>query len=270
MDIRFATHPDEVPGLDAAGLRQRFLVEDLFAPGEVRLTMTHHDRMVVGGASPAGAPLPLPVPDQLRSETFTDRRELAVVGIAGDAEVEVGDERHAVTAGDVLYVGRGPRPVVFHGDARLYLLSAPAHHERPVTLVRQADAEAVHLGTQAEANVRTIRKYVGAAGATSDQLTVGITTLEPGSVWNTMPCHTHERRTEVYLYFGLGEGRVLHVCGRPTETRSMVVADQQAVISPAWSVHFGAGTRSYSFVWSTAGENMSWDDMDLVDTTALR
>jgi 4-deoxy-L-threo-5-hexosulose-uronate ketol-isomerase len=137
-------------------------------------------------------------------------------------------------------------------------------------LITRDEAETVHLGTTAEANVRTIRKYVGAAGARSDQLTVGITELAEGSVWNTMPCHTHDRRSETYLYFELGAGRVMHLCGHPRETRNLVVADRQAVISPSWSVHFGAGTRNYAFVWSTAGENMAWDDMDPVATADLR
>lgn len=270
MRIRHATHPDELPTLDTAGLRDRFLVDALFGPGEVRLELTHHDRIVLGGACPDGKSLVLPVPDQLRAESFTQRRELAVIGIEGEGHVEVGAEKFAVTHGDVLYVGRGSGEVTFHGHARYYLLSAPAHSEHPTTLVTRVEAEALFLGTAGEANVRTIRKYVGAAGATSDQLTVGITELAEGSVWNTMPCHTHDRRSETYLYFGLGEGRVLHVCGRPQETRNIVVADQQAVISPAWSVHFGAGTRNYSFVWSTAGENMAWDDMEPVHTADLR
>jgi 4-deoxy-L-threo-5-hexosulose-uronate ketol-isomerase len=270
MRIRHATHPDELERLDTTGLRDRFVAEELFWAGEVRLELTHHDRIVIGGACPDGGILSLPVPDQLRAESFTERRELAVVGIEGDGHVEVGGEKFPVGRGDVLYVGRGGGEVSFHGRATYYLLSAPAHSEHPVTLVTRDDAEAVRLGTPAEANVRTIRKYIGAAGASSDQLTVGITELEEGSVWNTMPCHTHDRRSEIYLYFGLGEGRVLHICGRPQATRNLVVADQQAVISPSWSVHFGAGTRNYSFVWSTAGENMSWDDMDPVDTADLR
>ncbi|MGQ0466459.1 MAG: 5-dehydro-4-deoxy-D-glucuronate isomerase [Sporichthyaceae bacterium] len=270
MRTRHATHPDELPGLDTAALRDRFLAEALFAPGEVRLELTHHDRLVLGGACPDGGSLPLPVPDQLRAASFTERRELAVIGIDGDGQVQARDEKFDVGRDDVLYVGRGSGDVTFHGNARYYLLSAPSHGSHPTRLVTRAEAEAVLLGTSEGANVRTIRKYVGAAGATSDQLTVGITELAPGSVWNTMPCHTHDRRTEIYLYFGLGEGRVLHVCGRPQETRSIVVADEQAVISPSWSVHFGAGTRNYSFVWSTAGENMAWDDMDPVDTTTLR
>jgi 4-deoxy-L-threo-5-hexosulose-uronate ketol-isomerase len=270
MRIRYATHPEELQRLDTAGLRDRFLAEALFAPGEVRLELTHHDRLVIGGACPDGGTLPLQVPDQLRARTFTDRRELAVIGLEGDGHVEVGDDKFAVGHGDVLYVGRGAGPVSFHGGATYYLISAPAHSDHPVTLVTRDDAEAVRLGTSAEANVRTIRKYVGAAGAASDQLTVGITELKEGSVWNTMPCHTHDRRSEIYLYFNLGEGRVIHICGQPQATRNIVVADKQVVISPSWSVHFGAGTRNYSFVWSTAGENMSWDDMDAVDTADLR
>jgi 4-deoxy-L-threo-5-hexosulose-uronate ketol-isomerase len=270
MRTRYATHPDELATMDTTSLRARFLADELFAPGEVRLELTHHDRLVIGGACPDGGSLPLPAPDQLRADTFMQRRELAVVGIAGDGHVEVGSEKLAVGRGDVLYVGRGAGQVSFHGQATYYLLSAPAHSSHPVALVTRDDAEATRLGTPVEANVRTIRKYVGAAGAASDQLTVGITELAEGSVWNTMPCHTHDRRSEIYLYFDLGEGRVIHLCGRPQQTRSLVVADQQAVISPAWSVHFGAGTRNYSFVWSTAGENMAWDDMDAVDTADLR
>lgn len=270
MRIRHATHPDELPRLDTDGLRERFLVEHLFAPGEVRLELTHHDRIVLGGACPDGKSLSLPVPDQLRAASFTERRELAVVGIEGEGHVEVGGEKFVVNRGDVLYLGRGSAGVAFHGEAKYYLLSAPAHGTHPTTLVSRDDAETLRVGTVAEANVRVIRKYVGAAGASSDQLTVGITELAEGSVWNTMPCHTHDRRSEIYLYFDLGTGRVMHVCGRPDETRNLVVADEQAVISPSWSVHFGAGTRNYSFVWSTAGENLAWDDMEPVATADLR
>lgn len=270
MRIRHATHPDELPRLNTAGLRDRFLADSLFAPGQVRLELTHHDRLVLGGVCPDGGSLPLPVPDALRAATFTERRELAVIGIDGEGQVEVGGDKVALARDDVLYVGRGAGEVTFHGDATYYLLSAPAHSTHPTTLVTRAEAPAMHLGGAEGANVRTVRKYVGAAGARSDQLTVGITELAAGSVWNTMPCHTHDRRTEIYLYFGLGDGRVLHICGRPQETRNLLIADRQAVISPSWSVHFGAGTRNYSFVWSTAGENVAWDDMDPVVTADLR
>jgi 4-deoxy-L-threo-5-hexosulose-uronate ketol-isomerase len=272
VQTRHPTHPQELASLPSPALRERFLVEDLFVSEEIRLVHSHHDRIVIGGAVPSGRTLDLPAPAQLRAEHFCDRRELAVVCLAGSGTVTVDDAKHPLAAGDVLYVGRGSRDVRFDGeDARYYLFSAPAHEAYPTTLARQSDVDRVDLGDQAHANVRTIRKYVHAGGIRSCQVVLGITELAEGSVWNTMPCHTHDRRTEVYLYFGLGTGeRVLHLCGRPDATRSIVVANEQAVLSPSWSVHCGAGTASYSFVWAMAGENIAFDDMDLVPTEELR
>lgn len=271
IEVRHATHPDEMAALDTEALRRRFLVPDLFQPGQVRLTLSHHDRLVVGGVVPAGAELPLPAPAELRAERFCDRRELAVVCLDGSGVVTVDGDRYPMQGEDVLYVGRGAGRVVFGGDAGYYLVSAPAHAANPTALVRPTDAASQRLGEAATANLRTIRKYVHPDGAASCQLTLGITTLAEGSVWNTMPCHTHDRRTEVYLYFGLaGEDRVVHLCGRPDATRSMIVADRQAVISPSWSVHCGAGTGAYRFVWATAGENSAWDDMEPVPVGGLR
>jgi 4-deoxy-L-threo-5-hexosulose-uronate ketol-isomerase len=273
MEIRHPTHPDEFADLDTEALRRRFLVEGMFSPGEVRLVLSHHDRLVVGGAYPAGQDLPLVAADQLRAEYFCDRRELAAVCLAGSGAIAVDGQKHELTGHDVLYIGRGARDVVFSGDeeARFYLVSAPAHASHPTTLARRDDVEALHVGDVAHANVRTIRKYVHAAGVASCQLVLGITTLAEGSVWNTMPCHTHDRRTEIYCYFGLGPNdRVIHLCGRPDATRNLVVADQQAVISPSWSVHCGAGTASYAFVWAMGGENVAYDDMDLVAVEDLR
>jgi 4-deoxy-L-threo-5-hexosulose-uronate ketol-isomerase len=272
VQTRHPTHPAEFGQLDPTGLRERFLVEDLFAEGEVRLTYSHHDRLVIGGAVPAGRELTLPVPAQLRAAHFADRRELAVVCLSGSGSVTVEGTAHKLAALDVLYVGRGTGDVEFGGsDARFYLVSAPAHHSHPTALARRDEVFAANLGEQAHANVRTIRWYVHADGVASDQLVLGITELAEGSVWNTMPCHTHERRTEVYLYFGLGEGeRVVHLCGRPDATRSLIVANEQAVISPPWSVHTGAGTANYAFVWAMAGENVAYDDLDMVATEELR
>jgi 4-deoxy-L-threo-5-hexosulose-uronate ketol-isomerase len=271
VQTRHPTHPDELSALSSGGIRDRFLVADLFAPGEVRLVHSHHDRIVIGGATPAGGTLSLPAPDQLRAQRFCDRRELAVVCLDGTGAVSVDGDRHELAGHDVLYVGRGSGDVQFHGEARFYLFSAPAHETHKTQLARRHDVDTTHLGDQAHANVRTIRKYVHAGGVSSCQVVLGITELAEGSVWNTMPCHTHERRTEVYLYFGLGAGeRVLHLCGRPDATRSLVVADGQAVISPPWSVHCGAGTSNYAFVWAMAGENIAFDDMDLVPTEELR
>ncbi|MGH3657681.1 MAG: 5-dehydro-4-deoxy-D-glucuronate isomerase [Micromonosporaceae bacterium] len=271
MEVRHATHPDEFGGLDTAGLRSRFLIEELFSDGEQRLVYGHHDRLVIGGVRPAGGAVDLATPDELRAEFFCQRRELGVVCLDGTGEVAVDAEKHPMAPHDVLYVGRGARDVSFTGDASYYLMSTPAHQTHPTVLARRDEVEAVHLGDQASANVRTIRKYVHADGIASCQLILGITSLAEGSVWNTMPCHTHERRTEAYLYFGLGDdGRVIHLAGPPDATRSMVVADRQAVISPPWSVHCGAGTSHYSFVWAMGGENLDYSDVEVVPVEAMR
>lgn len=270
-DVRFATHPTEMDRLTPAELRERFVLEELFVPGEVRFTLTHHDRILIGGALPAGGTLDVPVPYEIRAEQLTDRREVGIACLEGSGAVHVGEDVHEVGTEDIVYVGRGSGPLRLSGDAVFYLISGPAHEALPTTVARRDEVETVPLGDQEHANVRTIRKYIHQDGVQSCTLAMGITTIEPGSVWNTMPCHTHDRRTEIYLYFGVPEDqRVIHLCGRPDSTRSLVMADKQAVISPAWSVHFGAGTASYRFVWSTAGENLTYTDMDPVDTRDLR
>jgi 4-deoxy-L-threo-5-hexosulose-uronate ketol-isomerase len=272
VQTRYATHPGELTALSPDALRERFLVEDLFAPGEVRLVHSHHDRVVVGGAVPAGGSLALPTPDQLRAGHFLDRRELAVVCVGGSGTVTVEGKPYELAAHDMLYVGRGAGEVAFAGDdARYYLVSTPAHETYPTSLVHRDDAAATAMGDSAHANVRTIRRYIHDDGVRSCQLVVGITTLAEGSVWNTMPCHTHERRTEVYFYFGLApDARIVHLCGRPDATRSMVVANEQAVLSPSWSVHCGCGTASYAFVWAMGGENTAYGDMEVVPMDGLR
>ncbi len=272
MDVRYPTHPTEFEHLTGCQLRERFVLDDLFSPGEIHLALSHQDRLVLGGVIPAGTVVPLPAPDELRCQQFCDRRELAVVCLDGTGAVQVDGAEHPMGAEDILYVGKGARSVEFSGgDAVFYLVSAPAHQVLPTTLAHREDAETLEIGDPALASRRTLRKYVHEGGIQSCELAVGITTLAEGSVWNTMPCHTHERRTEVYLYFGLAEdARVMHLCGRPDSTRSLVLADRQAVISPPWSIHTGAGTRAYRFVWSTAGENLAYNDMDLVDTRDLR
>lgn len=272
LDVRYPTHPTDMDALDTAGLRARFLLHELFAPASVRLALAHHDRLVVGGVLTSGRTVSLRPPAELLAREFSDRREVAVVCLAGAGTVIAGPERYPMDAEDVLYLGAGVGPIAFSGeDAAFYLVSAIAHAQHPPALAHPHEVETIRVGDAAHANLRTIRKYVHPGGIRSCQLTLGITTLEPGSVWNTMPCHTHERRTEVYLYFGLpSDERVVHVCGRPDATRSIVVADRQAVISPPWSVHFGAGSSAYRFVWATGGENQAWDDMDPVATSELR
>lgn len=272
MDIRHSTHPDDVAHLDAEALRSRFLVEELFADGAVRLVLTHDDRMVIGGAVPAGSPLPLEPPAELRTETFCARRELVVVNVAATAgTVTVDEVAYELGEHDMLYVGVGSGSVTLGGAGRFYLVSAPAGARHPTTPAPAAEAETLHLGDPAAANVRELRRYVHAGGVASERLVVGLTTLAPGSVWNTMPPHLHDRRTEVYLYTGLEpEARVMHFCGRPSDLRTLVVSDGQAVISPPWSMHSGAGTSAYSFVWAMAGENQSFEDMDAVGVADLR
>ena len=270
-DVRYATHPSEFTHLTPDQLRERFLLERLFTPGQVSWALSHHDRILVGGALPQGGELELTAPAEIAAETLCARREVGIVCLTGSGRVTADGETFDVQAEDIVYVAQATRRVTVAGNATYYCASAPSHQPHPTTLIRPTDAETVQLGEPEHANVRTLRKYVHDQGVASSELALGITTIETGSVWNTLPCHTHDRRTEVYLYFALPEAeRVLHVCGQPDATRSLIVADQQAVISPPWSVHFGAGTSSYKFVWSTAGENLAYNDMDPVPTAELR
>jgi 4-deoxy-L-threo-5-hexosulose-uronate ketol-isomerase len=262
--------------MDTAELRAHFLVEDLFQPGAVTLRAVDLDRVVLGGAVPTGAPLALPTPEYLRAEYFCERRELGVLNTGGPGTVTVDGTAHALAAHEVLYVGRGSREVTFASDdaatpARFYLVSYPAHAAHPTTRVAAADADVLELGSVEQANKRRIRRYIHQKGAQSAQLVMGVTTLEPGSVWNTMPAHTHDRRTEVYLYFDLpADAMVLHLLGEPTETRSLVVRDGQVALSPGWSIHAGCGTRAYAFCWAMGGENQDYADMDAVAMETLR
>ncbi|RMI09665.1 5-dehydro-4-deoxy-D-glucuronate isomerase [Cellulomonas triticagri] len=275
MEHRYATGPDHVARADTAALRDQYLVPDLFVPGEIRLVHTHHDRMVLGGVVPDGRTLRLEAPADLRAGTFLERREAGVVNVGGPAVVVADGERYELPTHACLYLGRGVRDVTFadaaDGDgAQLYLVSAPAHTAYPTTLVLPEDGTVRELGDQETSNRRTLRQYIHADGIRSCQVVMGMTTLHPGSMWNTMPAHTHDRRTECYLYVDVPQdARVLHLMGRPEETRHLVVADRQAVISPSWSVHTGVGTAAYSFVWAMAGENQAFDDMDAVPVTAM-
>jgi len=275
MEIRHATHPEQLAALDTDRLRERFLVEDLFVAGEVRLVYTHEDRIVLGGAAPLpGQPLTLEPADALRTATFLARRELAVVVVRGSGGVVVDGTKHELGARDCVYVGQGASDVRFEAaeeDTRFYLFSTPSHAAHPTAVARYAEVDALALGEQATSNVREIRKFVHADGIRSSQLVLGMTTLAPGSVWNTMPPHTHDRRTEAYLYFDLpDEHRVVHLMGEPSATRNLVVRNEEVVISPSWSVHSGAGTHAYSFVWAMGGENQAYDDVEPVPVTDLR
>lgn len=271
VDVRPMTHPDDFAALPSDELRRRLVVDDLFGAGEVRWALSQQDRLLIGGAMPAGAELRLDAPDAIKADALLDRRELGVVCLAGSGTVTVDGDAHELAAEDILYVGRGSTELVLAGDdAVYYLVCAPAHESHPTTRIRKDEAQSAEIGEQRTASLRTLRKYVHDQGVQSATLALGITTIEPGNVWNTMPCHTHDRRTEVYLYFDVpADERVVHLYGRPDATRSVIMADRQAVINPPWSVHFGAGTAPYRFVWSTSGENLSYTDMDFVDTASL-
>jgi 4-deoxy-L-threo-5-hexosulose-uronate ketol-isomerase len=276
MDTRYLADGVRYATMSAAEMRDTFLVTTLFAPGELRLVYCEADRAVIGSAVPLGQPVALSASDELRAAFFCQRRELGVLNIGRAGSVRVDGTTHALAPLDVLYVGRGSREVVFASDdarqpAQFYLASYPAHAAFPTVLACHAEATKVQLGSLAECNRRTINKYIHPDGIKSCQLVMGVTALEEGSVWNTMPPHTHTRRSEVYLYFDVAsEARVFHFMGRPDETRHLVVADRQAVISPAWSIHCATATRRYTFCWAMGGENQTFDDMDGVQVGALR
>lgn len=257
-------------------LRQAFLVEDLFARDEVRLAHWEHERTIIGSAVPATRALRLEAPDEIKAPFFNARRELGVVNVGGLGRVRVDGQVYELGPRDVLYVGRGAREVAFESvrasePAQLYLVSHPAHAAHPTRLIKVEEAQASRIGSADNASARVLRRYVHPQGAASCQLVMGVTALGPGSVWNTMPPHTHARRTEVYLYFDLPPGAVVfHFMGPPERTRHLVVRDRQAVLSPPWSTHFGAATAPYAFVWSMGGENQEFEDMQAVALERLR
>ena len=276
METRHAHHPDQVRAMDTAALRRHFLIQDLFRPGELRTVYSHVDRVITGGAVPQERPLELAASKELGVEYFLQRRELGILNLGGAGTVRVDGRDHALGRRDGLYVGMGARQVSFRSaqaatPARFFLLSAPAHAAHPTRLVTVENARKLELGSAQEANARTIHQIIHPAVLPTCQLVMGLTQLEPGSVWNTMPAHTHERRMEVYLYLDLpADAFVIHLMGTPGETRHLVVRNEQAVISPSWSIHSGVGTRAYSFIWGMAGENQTFDDMDGVAMSDLR
>jgi 4-deoxy-L-threo-5-hexosulose-uronate ketol-isomerase len=276
LAVRQASHPEAARHYDTAALRAHFLVENLFRPDAVQLTYSHVDRIVVGGAMPVKAPLALETHKALGQATFLARRELGICNIGGAGRVVCDGESFALAPRDMLYVAMGTADVRFESTdaaepAKFYLFSTPAHARHGTVLVREADANALELGSQEQANARTLRQYIIPGRVDSCQLVMGLTTLKPGNVWNTMPSHVHDRRCEAYLYFGLGvDARVLHLMGEPEETRHLVVADEQAIISPPWSIHSGCGTSAYSFIWAMGGDNQDFTDMDMVPMGVLR
>jgi len=276
METRYTGHPGDAKHYDTKAMREHFLFENVFVQDEISLCYTHSDRMVFGGAFPAGKELRLEGGKDFGSDVFLDRRELGVICIAGRGKVIADGTEYPMGKGDGLYIGKGVKDVVFSATEKdnlpkFYLASAPAHVNYPVVFIPIEKANPRKLGEAATVNVRTIYQYVHPAVCQSCQLVMGLTMLEDGSVWNTMPCHTHERRMEVYLYFDIKPGAVVfHMHGKPDETRHIVMNNEQAVISPSWSIHSGVGTGAYTFIWAMAGENQTFDDMDTVVTTELR
>ncbi len=286
MELRTASSPREVKTFDTAQLRDEFVIEDLFVQDEIKLVYSHIDRIIVGAAVPV-EPLILTAGEEIRAEYFLQRREMGIINIGGAGTIEIDGREYRLDYRDGMYIGMGAKNIVFKSDskdepAKYYLNSAPAHHAYPTVLIKMdgvaedgvviiKDENKVELGTLEESNHRVISKYILPGQVDSCQLVMGITQLKPGSVWNTMPCHTHDRRMEVYLYFEMPEDAfVMHYMGEPTETRHIVMRNEQAVISPSWSIHSGSGTRAYTFIWGMVGENQEFTDMDGVSNKDIR
>ncbi|WP_313131720.1 5-dehydro-4-deoxy-D-glucuronate isomerase [Anaerocolumna sp.] len=267
MEIRTASSPKDVKHYTTERLREEFLIQNLFVPNEIKLVYSHIDRIITGAAVPL-SPLTLTAGDELRAEYFLQRREMGIINIGGKGTVTIDGTVYELDNKYGIYIGMGSKDIVFNSTdnsnpAKFYINSAPAHKTYPTVLIKPEDCVFVELGSLEESNHRTIRKYILPGQVESCQLVMGMTSLKPGSVWNTMPCHTHDRRMEVYLYFDMPENAlVFHYMGEPNETRHIVMRNEEAVISPSWSIHAGSGTQAYTFIWGMVGENQDFDDMD--------
>lgn len=273
--VRHGTHPSDFKKYDSAQIREAFLVTELFQADTIQTVYTMHDRLVVGGIYPKDKGLRLESIPTLKSENFLDRRELGIINIGAECTITVGGEDVTLAPKEAPYLGKGVKDVIFHpsksGNAHLYFNSAPAHHAFPTKKISHDQAETVELGSLENSNHRVIRKLLINSVVETCQLQMGLTELQKGSVWNTMPAHTHDRRMEAYFYFELPEDQtVCHFMGEPQETRHIFVKNHEAVISPPWSIHSGAGTSNYSFIWGMAGENLDYNDMDKVQPLELR
>jgi 4-deoxy-L-threo-5-hexosulose-uronate ketol-isomerase len=276
MEIRNAIHPEHAALFDTEHIRKQFLIQRLFKPDEIKLVYSYFDRLIVGGVCPL-KPLLLEVDQKIIGAPYLlERRELGLINIGGPGTVSVDGNKHLLDPKDGLYVGMGAKELKFSSTgkdnpARFYLNCAPAHAAHPTLKVTFNEAEPIELGEMEQSNKRTIRKYIHPDGIKSCQLVMGMTTLETGCVWNTMPVHTHPRRMEAYFYFGLSDDQVVfHIMGEPAETRHIVVRNEEAVFSPSWSIHSGAGTSNYTFIWGMVGENQTFTDMDSVPMSELK
>ncbi|GAB4030222.1 5-dehydro-4-deoxy-D-glucuronate isomerase [Spirosoma jeollabukense] len=276
FESRYANSPNEVKGMDTAQLRQNFLIETLFVADQFHWVLSFFDRYLTGGVMPVDGPVTLPTPDQLKAEYFLERRELGMINVGGAGRVIADGVSYDLAYKEALYIGQGTRDIQFISNeasspAKFYLNSTPATKNYPTRKVSRTDADVVELGSMGTANHRTINKLLVSSVLPTCQLQMGMTELKTGSVWNTMPAHTHDRRMEVYFYFEVPEGQsVCHFMGQPQETRHIWMQNEQAVISPNWSIHAGAGTSNYTFIWGMAGENLDYSDMDFCAITDLK
>jgi 4-deoxy-L-threo-5-hexosulose-uronate ketol-isomerase len=276
MEFLFAADRERYRRMTTSELREAYMVDGMFIPGDVTLCYTDIDRAIVGSAVPLEDSLTLPVHKELASDFFAQRREIGVINIGGSGKVTVDGETYDMENRDSLYIGRGSKDVEFRSNskdspAQFYILSYPAHAKYPTKLVKQSEAKRMDLGSTEECNERIIHQSIRPGIVDTCQIVMGFTQLAPGSIWNTMPPHTHRRRTEVYMYFDLDDSsNVFHFMGEPDETRSLVVRNGEAIVSPSWSLHCAAGTRNYTFIWGMGGENQEFDDMDHIDMKTLR
>ncbi|APU68886.1 5-dehydro-4-deoxy-D-glucuronate isomerase [Christiangramia flava] len=273
-EFRYAHHPNDVKRYTTEELREHFLIPELFVKDEIRLTYTMYDRYIAGGAFPVSKPLKLEAINELKAENFLDRRELGVINVGGKGKITVDGTVYEIGHKEALYVGKGAKEVIFDKNGEqpyFYINSAPAHQSYPTKKVTKNEAEIVELGDSKYSNKRIINKLLVNSVIETCQLQMGMTELQDGNVWNTMPPHTHERRMEVYFYFDLEVGQsISHFMGQPHETRHIFMKNHQAVISPEWSIHAGAGTSNYTFIWGMAGENLDYSDMDKVSPDELK
>lgn len=275
FSFRYASNPSDVVGYDTQKIREQFLIENLFTPEDINLVYSMYDRYIVGGVMPVKEKLQLETIPYLKSEYFLDRRELGIINVGGKGTVSVDGEIFELSKKEALYVGSGAKEVIFSSSeetpALFYINSAPAHSHFPNKKVTKENAEIVHLGEEKYANKRIINKLIVNSVVETCQLQMGLTELLTGNVWNTMPAHTHNRRMEAYFYFDLVEGQTIcHFMGEPQNTRHIFMQNHQAVLSPEWSIHSGAGTSNYSFIWGMAGENLDYSDMDICPPNELR
>jgi len=276
VEVRFQSSPKETGTMSTKELRENFLVQELMQADTLKLVYSHYDRVIIGGAKPVGQKLVLPNEPELKANFFLERREIGIINVGGKGTVEADGVKYEVEKLEAVYLGKGTKDVSFSSadanePASFFLLSTPAHHAYPNAVCTKAQAAPVNLGDISTSNKRTIYKYIHNDGIQSCQLVMGLTVLDAGSVWNSVPPHTHTRRMEVYFYFDVAEAhRVFHMMGEPQETRHLIMANHEAVISAPWSVHFGSGTSNYGFIWAMAGENKEFTDMDPTPIATLK